>query len=91
MLRQHLSTGLRNLGSLHGDITVCLVVAWLIIFLSLIKGIKSSGNIYAVEYNRLYNLCGERRVCFDVRRDRIEGCGKIMLLNRIESPAIIDY
>ncbi|XP_013416294.1 sodium- and chloride-dependent neutral and basic amino acid transporter B(0+)-like, partial [Lingula anatina] len=43
--RLYQSTGLDNLGELHWDLAVSLLGAWVIVALSLIKGIKSSGKV----------------------------------------------
>ena len=39
------SDGLDNMGVFQWKLTLCLLAAWIIIFLCLIKGIKSSGKV----------------------------------------------
>ena len=39
------SDGLDNMGVFQWKLTLCLLTAWIIIFLCLIKGIKSSGKV----------------------------------------------
>ncbi|CAK9291576.1 unnamed protein product [Gordionus sp. m RMFG-2023] len=43
-----LSTGIEYLGNIRLELLGCLVLAWIIIFLCLIKGVKSSGKIVYV-------------------------------------------
>ena len=38
-------TSIENVGSLHWDLALCLLLAWVIVCLSLIKGIKSSAKV----------------------------------------------
>ena len=45
MLRLYESTGMGDLGQVHWDLVLCLLAAWTIVFLCLIKGIKSSGEV----------------------------------------------
>ncbi|XP_067947283.1 sodium- and chloride-dependent neutral and basic amino acid transporter B(0+)-like [Watersipora subatra] len=45
VLRNHLSTGMADLGTLHWDLALPLFVAWFFVFVSLIKGIQSSGKV----------------------------------------------
>ena len=44
MLRQG-NHGLHNLGPLHWDLVGCLALAWLMVCLALIRGVKSSGKV----------------------------------------------
>ena len=39
------SDGIENMGAFQWKLTLCLLTAWIIIFLCLIKGIKSSGRV----------------------------------------------
>jgi len=39
------SDGIHDLGQLRWQLCLCLLAAWVIVFLSLIKGIKSSGKV----------------------------------------------
>ena len=39
------SEGIENMGAFQWKLTLCLLTAWIIIFLCLIKGIKSSGRV----------------------------------------------
>ena len=32
-----------NIGEVHWDLTLCLLLSWIIVFLCLMKGVKSSG------------------------------------------------
>ncbi|XP_046584048.1 sodium-dependent proline transporter-like [Haliotis rubra] len=43
-----MSSGIEDVGSVRWQLLVCLLVAWLVVFLSLIKGIKSSGKVVYV-------------------------------------------
>jgi len=43
---------LSNLGPIHLDLTVCLAIAWIMVCLALIKGVKSSGKV--VYFTALY-------------------------------------
>lgn len=39
------SSGIWEMGSIKWDLTLCLLVSWMIIFLCLMKGVKSSGKV----------------------------------------------
>ncbi|KAK3592462.1 hypothetical protein CHS0354_001581 [Potamilus streckersoni] len=43
-----LTPGIENIGIVRWELMLCLLVAWLAVFLSLIKGIKSSGKVMYV-------------------------------------------
>ncbi|XP_067658349.1 sodium- and chloride-dependent glycine transporter 1-like [Haliotis asinina] len=43
-----MSSGIGDMGSIRWQLLVCLLVAWLVVLLSLIKGIKSSGKVVYV-------------------------------------------
>ena len=47
-----LSDGIDNLGAVHWDLALCLLLAWLCVFLALLRGIKSFGK--AVYFTALF-------------------------------------
>ena len=49
-----LTDGIENLGGIRWQLFVCFVVAWLIIFLSLCKGVKSLGKVIYVTATLFY-------------------------------------
>ncbi|XP_022248607.1 sodium-dependent proline transporter-like [Limulus polyphemus] len=40
-----MTDGIENIGTIKWDLAVCLLVSWIIVFLSLMKGVKSSGKV----------------------------------------------
>lgn len=40
-----ISSGIDNMGGVRWELFGCLVLAWLVVFLCLIKGIRSSGKV----------------------------------------------
>jgi solute carrier family 6 amino acid transporter-like protein 5/7/9/14 len=51
MLGKYESEGIGDLGKIRWDLCLSLLVAWLIVYLSLIKGIKSSGKVGVTGFN----------------------------------------
>lgn len=45
MLRLHEADGFGDMGGLSLKLTLCLLLAWIVIFFCLMKGIKSSGKV----------------------------------------------
>ena len=45
MLRQDQSNGIDDPGEVLWDLCLCLLLAWIIVYLCLIKGVKSSGKV----------------------------------------------
>jgi len=41
----HISDGIDNMGSIQLDLLGCLALAWVFVFLCLIKGVQSSGRV----------------------------------------------
>ena len=41
----HISPGIEELGSIRWDLALCLLVAWALVFLVLLQGIKSFGKV----------------------------------------------
>ena len=41
----HISDGIENLGALKWDLTLCLLLAWILVYVCICKGIKSSGKV----------------------------------------------
>ena len=74
----HISPGIEELGSIRWDLALCLLVAWALVFLVLLQGIKSFGKVsgaspggrcwhdtnwWPITAMIWYRLCGLRR-CF---------------------------
>ncbi len=45
VLRVHKSSGIDDMGDFHWDLCLCLLLSWTLVFLILIKGIKSAGKV----------------------------------------------
>ncbi|XP_071797325.1 sodium- and chloride-dependent GABA transporter 1-like [Asterias amurensis] len=45
ILQIHLSSGLDDLGSFNWQLTLCLLLAWALVYLCVFKGVKSSGKV----------------------------------------------
>ena len=41
----HLSDGLEDMGEIRWDLCLCLLLAWIIVYICICKGIKSSGKV----------------------------------------------
>lgn len=48
MLGRHESDGFEDLGSIKWDLVLALIVAWILVFFCMIKGIKSAGRVVYV-------------------------------------------
>ena len=46
-----LTSGIDNLGGLNWHLSLCLILAWLIVFFALLKGVKSLG-----KFNFIFKL-----------------------------------
>lgn len=64
-----ISDGIENMGTPHWHLAVSLLVAWIIIFLCLCKGVKTSGKVVYVTATLPYVLL----ICFLVRGATLEG------------------
>lgn len=40
-----LSSGIEEVGTIKWDMALCLVLAWIVVFLCIMKGIKTSGKV----------------------------------------------
>ncbi|XP_033637103.1 sodium- and chloride-dependent taurine transporter-like [Asterias rubens] len=45
ILQIHLSTGLEDIGGFNWQLTLCLLLAWALVYLCVFKGVKSSGKV----------------------------------------------
>lgn len=43
----NISDGIGNLGEVHLPILGCLAISWVVVFLCLFRGVKSSGKVFA--------------------------------------------
>ncbi|XP_069125073.1 sodium- and chloride-dependent glycine transporter 2-like isoform X2 [Argopecten irradians] len=50
------STGFTDIGSIKGHLALCLVIAWMVVYLCVIKGIKSTGKVVYVTATLPYIL-----------------------------------
>ena len=58
-----ITDGIENLGSVRWSLLGCLALAWLVVFLCLCKGVKSSGRV--INYTHLlYSLLAEVYYCY---------------------------
>ena len=58
-----MSDGIENLSGLNPHITFCLVLAWVIVFLALLKGVQSLGSDFNNPYfhNPFLNIFNPRK------------------------------
>jgi hypothetical protein len=42
----HISTGIHDLGPINWELALCLLLAWVCVFLVLLRGIKTFGKVY---------------------------------------------
>lgn len=45
-----MSDRLDNVGTINWQLAICLLIAWLLIFLFLFKGVKSAGKVNALKF-----------------------------------------
>jgi hypothetical protein len=45
-----MTDGIENMGGIRWELFICLVIAWVLVFLCLCKGVKSSGRVRNIDY-----------------------------------------
>jgi solute carrier family 6 amino acid transporter-like protein 5/7/9/14 len=47
-----ITDGIDNMGGIRWELLICLIVAWILVFLCLCKGVKSSGKVRIFPYQK---------------------------------------
>jgi cytosine/uracil/thiamine/allantoin permease len=47
-----ITDGIDNMGGIRLELLICLIVAWILVFLCLCKGVKSSGKVRIFPYQK---------------------------------------
>ncbi len=60
-----ISSGIENMGGIRWELLGCLILAWIVVFLCLIRGVKSSGKVSQMDF--FFGIKKERRhICKQV-------------------------